>query len=186
MHIADLRDRVTVQRGRQVSDGHFDFHDTRTAACIHEANDSHEHRSAGGDLRRDARHERRISRWHEQRRDGQRNVTQEREHEQRGEEAHHEQASPGEAIGPGARQRPGHHAERHQHVTADEQSDPEGATDGADRQRGQQPHADIHMQQSQQGRGTQEGTTDAQEARNVGRDQSCLYITNASTKPSFG
>ncbi|VCE51770.1 Uncharacterised protein [Burkholderia pseudomallei] len=151
MDVADLHDREAVERGGQIVDRHRDVDDACAASRIDEADDAHRERRerhAGRRLYPPLRERHRAGR---ERVDGdergEQHVAREREHEQRREEAHREEAGPGDAIAERlplehARQ----HAERNQQARPDEPQRARVARGGRG-ELGQQTEADVHVQQ---------------------------------------
>ncbi len=113
VHVRNLRDRVAVQRCRQVADRHVHLHDARDPARVGIADQRHRQRDHWHRQRADVQHRGGDCANDHQRQQHQ--VAQHRRHQQRREQAHRQQADPGHGIGPAAPAHRGRHQpDRHQ------------------------------------------------------------------------
>ena len=157
VHVRDLRDRVTVQRPRQVADRHIDVHDARDAARIGVADHRHAQRHQRNGQRTDVG--KLLRHRAEDRQDEQHEVAQHGRHQQRRKQAHRQQAGPRHRIGPAPpAQRRRHQPHRHQRAEQTEQQDRGDGAAEPQGEIGQQAHADIHQQQDRQGEDDEEAS----------------------------
>ena len=158
--VRDLGDGIAVQFGRQVPDRHVDLHHPRHPPRIDVADHGHGQRHQRHGQRAAVGNRRRQRAEGQQRQQHQ--VAQQGGDQQRREQAHRQQAEPGDQVRPAPpAQRGRHQADRHQRADQAQQEDGEGIAGQRQPEVGQQAHADIDQQQYQQGEDDDEASARA-------------------------